>query len=142
MKLCSLHVLVWINMIYILVVVYSFAAVRILILTGQWTRWLKIWKRLFIENEIYSPPWTDIYIYTLMVTRYIARRSMPTGKLPAKKKKFRNGNQYLTRTTGPWVKNPNVSEASFKPKQSSYIIKKLFFCGDISWTSINIPTDV
>ena len=38
---------------------------------------------------------------------------------------FRNANQYLTRTTGPWVKNPNASGASYKPKQVSFIRTKL-----------------
>ena len=29
---------------------------------------------------------------------------------------FREANQYLVRTTGPSVKNPNANEASYKPK--------------------------
>ena len=36
----------------------------------------------------------------------------------ASKKKFRNANQYLTRTTGPRVQNPNTGAASYKPKQT------------------------
>ena len=45
---------------------------------------------------------------------------------------MRNAKQYLTRSTRPWVKCPNASEASYNPKQRSYIRTKLFFCGDIS----------
>ena len=52
---------------------------------------------------------------------------------------LRNANQYLTRTTGSWAKNPNASEAGYKPKQSSYIRTKLFFMriflvGILHWT--------
>ena len=42
-------------------------------------------------------------------------------------KKIRNANQYLTRITGLWVKNPNASKASYKPKQRRYVGTKLIF---------------
>ena len=48
-----------------------------------------------------------------MVTKNIPTRKMPAGKLP---KKYRNANQYLTRTTGPRVMNPNASEVRYKLK--------------------------
>ena len=66
-------------------------------------------------------------------------KNMPTGKL-AKKKKIKNGNQYLTKTTGSWVKNLNASEATYKPKQHSYITTKLFFVG-IFHRSIDVTRD-
>ena len=53
--------------------------------------------------------------------------------------KFRNTNQYLTRTTGPYVKNPNPSEASYKTKQHSYLRTKLFFVRTFHRTN-KIPT--
>ena len=47
----------------------------------------------------------------------------PHRKIAHKKiQKFRNANQYLTKTTGPWVKNPKASEASYKLEW------RLFFC--------------
>ena len=54
--------------------------------------------------------------FILLVTRSTPPEIYPQENY-SQKIKFRNANKYITRTTGPWVKNPNASEANYKPKQ-------------------------
>ena len=58
-------------------------------------------------------------IYMCMVTRNIPTINMPIGKLSTKKKS-ETLISISPRTTRPWVKNTNASEASYTPKQRSY----------------------
>ena len=112
------------NWIIILLIVYILGKSKHLIDTYLWktVSYLECWKTLML-----------LYVLWL-VTRNITTRYIPTGKLPTKTNQY--GNQCLTRTTRLWVKNPNPSKASYKPKHRSYIRSKnkaIFLWGYFLW---------
>ena len=90
---------------------------------------------MHILRFVFSLAWN----YFFKDDQKFSTRNMPTGKLPARKKKSETLTStsrellalgFLTRSpVGLRVKNPNASEAIYKSKLMSYMRTKLFFVG-------------